>query len=300
MSFFQALRNTIRFVANHPLNRGRRLRAVAHFAAWQLRVRLTRAPIVHEWVNGARILAGVGETGVTGNIYGGLHEFEDMAFVLHALGPESLFVDAGANVGSYTVLACAAKGARGVSIEPVPATFERLMANIRLNRLEDRVQALNCGLSDAGGELRLTANENCTNHVVRDGESAAETVRVPVRTLDDVLRGESPTVLKVDVEGFEGSVLAGAGETLRNASLQAVILELNGAGARYGFDDDEIVNTMRDAGFSPCAYQPFSRTLTNLGGKNPDSANTLFVRDVDAMRARLKGAPVVEVHGVAL
>ena len=45
-----------------------------------------------------------GMTGATGNVYCGLHEFEDMALVLHALRPRDLFVDVGANVGSYTVL----------------------------------------------------------------------------------------------------------------------------------------------------------------------------------------------------
>jgi len=282
------------------LNRGRRVRAVAGLFAWQIRARFSRGPLVHEWVNGSRIHAGIGETGVTGNIYCGLHEFEDMAFVLHAVGPDDLFVDVGANAGSYTVLACAAKGARGVCIEPIPATFARLEANIRLNRMEDRVQALRCGVSDAAGELAFTAGENCTNHVLREGEPGAGSIRVPVRTLDDILAGVSPSVLKVDVEGFEQKVLAGGRGTLASPALQAVIIELNGAGGRYGFDDADVVQTMRDSGFEPCAYEPFARDLTVLADKNPHSPNTLFVRDADAMRSRLRAADPVEVHGVRL
>jgi hypothetical protein len=42
---------------------------------------------------------------MSGNIYAGLHEFGDMAFVLHFLRAGDLFADVGANIGSYTVLA---------------------------------------------------------------------------------------------------------------------------------------------------------------------------------------------------
>ena len=62
-------------------------------------------------------------TGATGNIYTGLHEFEDMMFLLHLLRPGDIFVDAGANIGSYTVLASAVVGAKSISFEPVPPLF---------------------------------------------------------------------------------------------------------------------------------------------------------------------------------
>ena len=84
-------------------------------------------------MNNARVVVRTGETGFTGNIYCGLDEFQDMAFLLHALRKEDLFVDIGANVGSYTLLACSAIGAKGYCVEPVPSTYHRLMVNIRYN-----------------------------------------------------------------------------------------------------------------------------------------------------------------------
>ena len=45
------------------------------------------------------------------------------------------------------------------------------MDNIRLNNLDGRVEALNLGLSDKGGELVFTSGENCMNHVVADDDS---------------------------------------------------------------------------------------------------------------------------------
>jgi hypothetical protein len=62
-------------------------------------------PVVVPFVGDTRLLVARGMRGATGNVYVGLHEFEEMAFALHALRPSSRFIDVGANVGSYTVLA---------------------------------------------------------------------------------------------------------------------------------------------------------------------------------------------------
>ena len=79
-------------------------------------------------------------TGVTGNIYAGLHEFADMAFVLHFLRAGDLFADVGANVGSYTILASGVVGCRTVAFEPDPVTAAALERNINLNKIAERVE----------------------------------------------------------------------------------------------------------------------------------------------------------------
>lgn len=102
---FMSLLNTLKFIANHPLNRKQRLHALLGFLKWQIGSRLVPGQVVYNWVNGARIIVRPGEHSLTQNIYCGLMEFSDMAYVLHVLKPEDLFVDIGANVGSYTILA---------------------------------------------------------------------------------------------------------------------------------------------------------------------------------------------------
>lgn len=288
---------TLRFVANHPLNRSRKLSAMARIAKWQAGTRLISGTIVHDWVNGSRFYARRSETGLTGNIYTGLHEFAEMGFLLHLLRNEDLFVDVGANVGSYTILACAAIGARGVAFEPVLGTFVRLTENLRLNHLDKRVSALNRGVGATAGTLRFTSDMDCVNHALADGEVRANAVSVPVTTLDDSLRGQSPVLMKIDVEGYETPVLEGARETLQNPSLQAVIMELNGSGARYGFDESRTLGMLLDTGFKTYSYDPFTRRLASLEGKNLESGNTLFIRDLAFVKQRLHDAPIVRVHG---
>src|SRR4051812_22416367 len=98
---------TLRFVTGHPLNRGHKARALGRFLRWQVASRIWDGPRVVPFAGAARLLVHRGMMGATGNVYCGLHEFEDMALVIHALRPEDMFFDVGANVGSYTVLAAA-------------------------------------------------------------------------------------------------------------------------------------------------------------------------------------------------
>jgi FkbM family methyltransferase len=233
-------------------------------------------------------------TGATGNIYVGLHEFEDMAFLLHYLRSDDLFVDVGANIGSYTVLAGRAIGAACLSIEPLPQTFAALCRNISLNDLGGRVQALNLGLARQPGVLRFTSQLDTVNHVVSHEEDSPTSVEVPVRTLDEVVGDAAPALLKIDVEGYETEVLAGAERTLVNPALRALILELNGSGHRYGFDEDAIRRQLSDLGFTACSYRPFERALTPLI-ESAVGGNTLFVRDQKFVETRLRTAPAFRV-----
>lgn len=292
-----ALLDTIRFITGHPLNREHRINAIIRFAKWQISSRLARGAIVYNWVNGARLLVKTGETGFTGNIYTGLHEFPEMGFVLHFLRDEDLFVDVGANVGSYTVLACAAVGARGVAFEPIPGTYARLIENVRLNGLDDKVLCVNQGVGARPGAMAFSSDCDTTNHALAAGEQRDGSVTVQLTSLDIALRGMSPSLIKIDVEGYESQVLEGAQQILENRALNAVIVELNGSGSRYGFDESNIIELLRNHGFLSYSYDPLLRALTPLDGKNSDSGNTVFIRNRPLVEERLAAASKVTVHG---
>jgi len=269
-----SLSNTIKFITSHPLNREHRLSSIIRFAKWQVGSRLVPGAIVYDWVNGSKFLVKAGETGLTGNIYTGLHEFSDMGFLLHFLRAGDVFVDVGANVGSYTILGCSAVGARGIAFEPVPSTFKRLVENMRLNHLDKKVKCINKGVGVQQETIVFTSDGDTVNHVLANGEQSDNAVTVEVTSLDAALCGECPSLIKIDVEGYETPVLEGAQETLKNQALHAVIMELNGSGRRYGFDESKILASMFEHGFRTYSYNPLNRTLINLEGKNLDSGNT--------------------------
>ena len=245
--------------------------------------------VIFEWVNGSKFLVRPGETGLTGNTYCGLQEFPDMGYLLHVLRKDDLFIDVGANVGSYTVLASAAIGARAIAFEPVPQTYKRLMGNIELNHLETRVEGRLLGIGNSAGHIEFTSRLDTVNHALADGEKCDNTTSVEVSTLDILLKDESPAMIKIDVEGYETPVLEGANETLKKKSLHSVIMELNGCGARYNYSESSILKRMSEYGFKTYSYDPITRTLINLHGKNTLSGNTIFIRDEETIVAgRLK------------
>jgi len=252
------------------------------------------------FVNNTRLLAKSGMTGATGNIYCGLHEFEDMGFVLHFLRPGDLFVDIGANIGAYSILA-SATGAHMISFEPVPATFEAFLDNIHLNRLETHVDARNHAVGRASGVLEMIADQDTTNQALRaEDHYTGKTIRVPVVTLDEALQNKTPKLIKIDVEGFETEMLAGAEATFAKSDLHAVIMELNGSGARYGFDEDSLHRQMQSAGFRPCRYDPITRSVTDLNGRKSASGNTLYLRNPEAARSEVSLSPIYRVLGTEL
>lgn len=274
---------TLSFIANHPLTRDRRLAGFARFAKWQIQSRLHREVEVN-WIEGAKLVASNGMTGATGNIYCGLHEFADMAFLLHLLRPDDLFVDVGANIGSYTVLASAVVGAQSIAAEPDPQTMLALRRNIMVNGIAARARTIEAAIGREAGRTRFTVGLDTMNHVASDSDP--QTREVPVQTLDEVLKGLSPTLIKLDVERFEADVLAGARETLQKSSLLAVETEA---------DSEPVVQALVSAGFERMYYEPLSRSLHT--GSREGHSNALFIRDRCSVNDCLRSAPLRTVLG---
>lgn len=184
------LLNTLKFIYNHPFNSDDRLGALLRFVKWQINTRLNPYPVVYSYTENTKFLMAKGLTGATGNLYCGLAEFGDMSFLLHALRPEDTFLDVGANVGAYTILAAGEIGARSVSVEPIPSTFNNLVNNIRLNNFQEKVRALNIGLGNDKGVIKFTRSHDTVNHVATAHET--DTVDVPVDKLDNIV-SDAPT-----------------------------------------------------------------------------------------------------------
>jgi FkbM family methyltransferase len=219
--------------------------------------------------------------------YAGLTDPAEMGFVLQALRADDRMVDVGANVGVYAALAAGAVGARVLALEPAAETLPHLHAMLALNGIEDRVTIRALAAGAAPGVLRFTAGRGTTNRAAADGAT-----QVPVATLDTLCGEAPPLLLKVDVEGAEPDVLAGAAALLAGDVLKAAILETAGP-------TDAVVDAaMRTAGFAPFSHDPRRRVLTPLPG--PSRPNTLYLRDLAFWQTRLADAPEIRVLGRAL
>lgn len=295
------LLRVVRNILSHPLNRRRKGRALLSFLQWQVRSRLTRKAILCDWIEGSRLLVRRGDAGLTCNLYCGLFEFDDMAFLLHYLRPGDLFLDVGANAGSYTVLASGVVGAESIAFEPVPETFLRLKENVTVNGMDARVQCINVGIGEADGQMQFTIGGDATNHVLRADESpGVKSTVVEMRALDALVAGRVPALMKIDVEGFETAVIRGAGNTLDSPRLNAIIIERNQLASRYGFDENEVGVVLARKGFQPFRYTASSRTLEPLDGDANPSGNTLFVKDLGLVKARVAAARRFTVCGTTI
>src|SRR5260221_7891101 len=133
MNLIFKIATALQFTANHPLNRNRKFRAIAEYGLIQMAARLVPGDLCLEFPNQTRLLISPQMKGAAHFITPRLCEFDEMAFVMHFLRAGEMFADVGANVGAFTVLAAGVAGAKAVSFEPSPTTFEMLSRNVRVN-----------------------------------------------------------------------------------------------------------------------------------------------------------------------
>lgn len=286
---------TYQFLSRHPLTHNDLRPACRRYLKWQLLSRLKRGPITVSFVNNTVLVVERGMAGATGNIYAGLHDFAEMSFLCHFLRPEDLFVDVGANVGTYSILAGGVASARCHAYEPVPKTFQRLKRNVRANNLLDKVAIHCCAIGARDATLPITSNADATNHLLRSGEEDSSAIEVPVKKLDDLLSQETPAAIKIDVEGFEPEVIEGASNLLLKPDLRAIIIEVNEPLNFAGTDASPIVERMHGYGFQCVSYEAFTRKLCPIA--RPQGANAIFVRDQDFVNERLRAAAPFRVNG---
>ena len=290
------IKRTFGFLLHHPLGKKHPVQTLFRFSLWQLQCFLSPSKMrVKNFVGPVKFYASKGLTGITGNIYTGLHEFNDMGFLIHFLRPNDTFFDIGANVGSYTLLASGLCGANSTSIEPAKKTFDILYKNVALNDLGQKVTLINVVAGGSASTIIFTQNEDTLNHVVSADETKTDIAELPVITIDSLLTKGTPALIKMDVEGYETEVLKGMAETLSDTTLKAIIIELNGSGGRYGFDEHKIHELLISKGFQPYNYDTFTRQLTLLD--NYGSYNTIYCRDLSFINDRVKNAKFVKIMG---
>lgn len=301
-SFFWSVERVIqvaRSVMEHPLHRKRKIKSLLRLAALTASSRLTPTrKIFIPYIESSVLSWSREATSVMICARSGLGEYADMAFLLHLLRGEDLFCDVGANAGVYTVLAGGAVGSKVVAIEPIESTFNILMENVYANGISRKVEALNIAVGAETEVLNFTSDLCSYNHVVFSADEAG--VCVDSWPLDLVLAGRVPLAIKIDVEGFEGQVVAGARQLLQEPGLQAVVIEvLQKHLTRYGGEVASVVSLFREAGFSgPYWYDPVQRELVAPGKQERRKCNQIFVKNTDFVMERLQSSRSYLVHGV--
>lgn len=145
----------------------------------------------------------------------GIWEPVETDCLLDGLGEGDHFIDIGANIGYYAVIAGDLVGPAGrvFAFEPDPVNFDLLRLNLALNGLV-QAEAIRAAVSDSPGEARLHRNpENLGDHRLNPiGDAAAgDSVAVATRVLDTAMLAPPGrrTMVKIDTQGWEARIILG-------------------------------------------------------------------------------------------
>lgn len=293
MNIYKKVKRRLIQFKEHPLTKDRPYEALWRYIFFNLKNRLFREQII-DWIGNLKFYARKGDAGLVGNIYYGVYEFEESIFLLHFLNEGDVFLDVGANLGHYSLLLSGMKKCRSIAVEPIPATYNQLLRNIQLNKLESLIESYNLGVAEKEGRLNFSTDRNTMDRIV--AENYKNSIQVSVSTIDSIIKNDVPIALKIDVEGYEYFALQGAGQLLESPDLIVVVLELNGSGKKYEVEDVEVFQMLLEKGFKPMEYDFTQRTLIELKNFNTHKFNTVFVRDFQFVAKRILKSENIQIR----
>jgi FkbM family methyltransferase len=165
-----------------------------------------RVPILQGRLRGKRWVVGSSTHGC----WLGSYEYQMQRMFERTVRLGSTVYDIGANVGFYTLLGSVLVGAGGrvVAFEPVPRNLALLHEHLRLNKVEN-VRVVEAAVAEREGRARFDLGPHTSmGQLSESGSLEINTVGLDALVASGEL--PPPDVLKIDVEGAEGSVLRGA------------------------------------------------------------------------------------------
>ena len=193
--------------------------------------------------------------------FAGYIEYRETRFVQRALRAGDCFVDVGANIGWFTLLAASLVGPTGrvVSFEPASVIREQLAKNVSLNSLP-QVTIEPFGLSDVNGFAELVAgppgNRGHTSFLPDHDALGRDRETVPIIRFNEYCKDHAldhVRLMKVDVEGYEQLVLRGMGDMLRPELVESLLIEIDDQRLRrLGSSSFDVLSYIASRGYELC------------------------------------------------
>ena len=177
-------------------------------------------------------------------------------FLSQLLSAGDVFYDIGANCGYFTLLAASKLQGGGavVAFEPNPIAREHLLTNLRINGFSSVVVRPEALGAMTGSTLLYQYDEYTTGSTLQaESRDPIKQFDIEVRCLDETVieLGLFPTIIKMDVEGWEGEVIQGAREVLSSPRPPILIAEVHeGVAVRGGSSTERWIRVLEDYGFS--------------------------------------------------
>jgi FkbM family methyltransferase len=234
---------------------------------------LLRQPFAVSWLESSKLFLYPGNETSRSVFVTGRYEPNEFCLLRQILKPGMTFIDAGANMGLYSIFAARRVGPRGkvLALEPSAREFEILQKNVKLNSLTN-VLTIRKAIFDRASQVELS--------VAPLGKSGHNTLgafgydtpldhseRVQSERLDDLIHGEGLTrvdVIKMDIEGAETAALRGAEETLRQFK-PVLLIELSDRSLQHqGTSSRELLGLLEKQGYRIFSFDPATGTPVRL------------------------------------
>ncbi len=232
-------------------------------------------------------------------IYRGRFEYSERKFLNAFLRPGDTYIDIGANIGLFSLIAAKLVGKTGkvYAFEPSGQTYQRLLENVNLNCFT-HIDCYQLALSDQVSDLNMTTSLdgfdawNSLGKPTAGSDFATETVKATTWSLfaqENNLVGHV-TMMKIDVEGWESYVLSGATEILSRPDAPVLQVEFTEKNCKAANSSCEaLYHQLIKLGYQLFTYDPKSKSLVPeaLRARYP-YLNLIATKKPEQVRARLQ------------
>ena len=227
----------------------------------------------------------------------GYYEAVETYFAMAFIKKGDTVIDAGANIGYYSLVAanCVGPGGRVHSFEPIPRNFSHLQDHIHSNHLDKIVTVNNYGVWDKEEEIEFTLSKNTESNfgTYSAGEQADVVEKITCRTLrlDNYVKKNNihkVNFLKIDVEGAEWAALQGAEETIKRDKPVILLEVCKYTCDRFGYDQNVMWEFLKPLGYKMYLIRNSSKKshiIDSLEGLEQDNV-ILFTGDLPSRLAQ--------------
>lgn len=247
----------LNYILASPLNKDNSLKVIFRIFWWRINQIFFKFPCIVELVPGTKCICyPSGSLYSTLVMYLKFPEYGEMQLLLSILNDKDIFIDVGANIGVYSLLA-SSKINKGkiFAFEPSPKILPQLEENISLNNKDDRIVVIKKAVSQKNGFINFDINSSPDYNHISYSSNKTEVLRVQSITLDKFISKNNlkrVKLIKIDVEGAELLVLKGLQKSLKAKLVDVLIVEVNQdeEAKKFGFSIEQLFQYLIENGFS--------------------------------------------------
>ena len=237
---------SLHIVLSHPLNRKRIITTLKKVLFWKINQLWYKHPMLIPFGANSKLICYPSSAYASMIYYMDMPDYLEMTLLQKILRKDSVFIDIGAGLGEYSILASEyiQKGSI-FAFEPIDAIREQFIENIRLNNRSTTIELHSEVLSNTDAPVWF--NEEAITEVSHISLSKKGKKHTAI-TLDSFIhkhRIKHIDLMKIDVEGAEMLVLKGAQECIKKGTAAVIILELNTNNTTFKSSHKDIISHLQ-------------------------------------------------------